>query len=92
MYTVILFILKRYENGGVRRLDELSFPPLMIEVAEKFAGSDDTNLTPLLGFGLRYRTMQLHHKDTLQKWEQAYPTLPIEVTVDVDLKSTGTID
>lgn len=47
MHTVILFILKRYENGGVRRLDELSFPPLMIEVAEKFAGSDDTNLTPL---------------------------------------------
>lgn len=61
------------------------------EFEKMFTTIQKENLDPF-GFGLRYRTMQLHHKDTLQKWEQAYPTLPIEVTVDVDLKSTGTID
>ncbi|MFJ7826702.1 Ger(x)C family spore germination protein [Psychrobacillus sp. NPDC096623] len=49
------------------------------------------NLDPL-GFGLRYRTMHLNDKGTMSKWNEAYPELPFDLKVVVDLKSTGTIE
>lgn len=78
----------------VDKLDEynkLAAKEIKQELEKMFTNIQEKNLDPF-GFGLRYRTMQLHQKGTLEKWEKAYPKLPIDVTVDVDLKSTGTID
>lgn len=44
------------------------------------------------GFGLRYRATRLNEEGLFDKWKEAYPTLPIDVTVDVQLKSTGAIE
>ena len=44
------------------------------------------------GFGLRYRTMQLHQEGILSKWEEAYPTLPIKVHAEVKIKGTGSLE
>ncbi|MFJ7666606.1 Ger(x)C family spore germination protein [Lysinibacillus sp. NPDC097195] len=71
--------------------NKLAAKELTKEFEKMFTILQKEELDPF-GFGLKYRTMQLHQKDILQKWKQSYPTLPIKVTVDVDLKSTGTID
>lgn len=68
--------------------------------AEKKVEKDIEKLLKLLqeekldpfGFGLRYRTMQLHQEGTISKWEEAYPTLPIHVHAEVKIKGTGTLE
>lgn len=45
-----------------------------------------------MGFGLRYRTMILYDKNTISEWQKAYPTLPLDVSVNVSLKGTGAIE
>lgn len=76
------------------KLDEynkLAAKEIKQELEKMFTTIQEKNLDPF-GFGLRFRTMQLHQKDTMKRWEKAYPELPINITVDVDIKSTGTID
>lgn len=78
--------LKNLEN-----YNKLAAKEIKKELEKLFTTLQKEKVDPF-GFGLRYRTMQLHHKDTFKKWEEAYPTLPFDVTVDVALKSTGTIE
>lgn len=44
------------------------------------------------GFGLRYRATRLNEEGLFEKWKEAYPSLPIDLNVDVQLKSTGAIE
>lgn len=45
-----------------------------------------------MGFGLKYRAMKLHEKNTVSEWREAYPDLLIVVHVDVSLKGTGAVE
>jgi spore germination protein KC len=49
------------------------------------------NVDPL-GFGLRYKATRLHTRDTFAEWQKIYPKIKFDVTVDTNLKSTGTIE
>lgn len=44
------------------------------------------------GFGLRYRATRLNDKNTYSDWEQIYPTINFNLSVDVQLKGTGAIE
>lgn len=71
--------------------NKLAAKEIKKELKEMFTFIQEKDLDPF-GFGLRYRTMQLHQKDTLKKWNNAYRELPFDVTVHVNLRNTGTID
>lgn len=78
---------------NVENLDEyskLATKEIETRLKELFTTLQKEELDPF-GFGLKYRTMQLYEKDIFDKWKQAYPNLPFDLTVDVSLKSTGTI-
>lgn len=44
------------------------------------------------GFGLRYRATRLNDKSTYSDWEQLYPTIDFNLSVDTQLKTTGAIE
>ncbi|MEK5332956.1 Ger(x)C family spore germination protein [Lysinibacillus sp. FSL W8-0992] len=81
--TLLMDKLEDYNKLASREIKQ--------ELEKIFTSFQEKDLDPF-GFGLRYRTMQLHQKGTIKKWENAYPALPFDVTVDVNLKTTGTID
>lgn len=45
-----------------------------------------------LGFGLKYKSARLHNKNINKEWEQLYPTLTFDISVNAAIKSTGTIE
>lgn len=51
----------------------------------------ENKLDPL-GFGLRYKATRLATRDLWKEWQQLYPQLEFDVTVDAGIKSTGTIE
>ncbi|WP_313237517.1 Ger(x)C family spore germination protein [Sporosarcina ureae] len=51
----------------------------------------EENLDPF-GFGLRYRATRLHTEDIFTTWQKAYPDIEFNVTVDVKLQGTGSIE
>ncbi|MEK5068392.1 Ger(x)C family spore germination protein [Sporosarcina sp. FSL K6-1508] len=44
------------------------------------------------GFGLRYRATRLHEKNMMDKWESLYPEIDFNISMSVELKSTGAIE
>lgn len=44
-----------------------------------------------LGFGLRYKATRLHTKDTYAEWQEIYPNVEFDISVNVSIKSTGAI-
>ncbi|MDV6378338.1 Ger(x)C family spore germination protein [Sporosarcina sp. GW1-11] len=58
---------------------------------EFFKRMQEESVDPF-GFGLRYRSTQLHRSDVEKVWANAYPTVEFKVTADVNLQSTGTTE
>lgn len=81
---------KRLHVENLDEYSKLASKEIKSELEKLFTMLQEEELDPF-GFGLKYRTMQLYEKDMFDKWEQAYPNLPFDLTVDVSLKSTGTI-
>lgn len=59
---------------------------------EEFLKKMQENEVDPFGFGLRYRAIRLEREGQIEKWESAYPNIPINVKVEVKLQSTGTIE
>ena len=55
-----------------------------------FRTLQEANVDP--GFGLRYRATRLNQEGLIEKWEEAYKDLPIDINVKVRLKSTGAVE
>ncbi|MFD1706434.1 Ger(x)C family spore germination protein [Siminovitchia sediminis] len=49
------------------------------------------NMDPL-GFGLRYKATRLQNGHRIDEWRAMYPDLKFDVSVDVNIKSTGTVE
>lgn len=82
------------ENISLKNLEsynKLATKEIKKELEKLFTTFQKEEVDPF-GFGLRYRTMQLYDKETVKMWEEAYPNLPFDITVDVNLQSTGTIE
>jgi spore germination protein KC len=45
-----------------------------------------------IGFGLRYKATRLNTNNTYKVWQDIYPKIKFDVNVDVNVKSTGTIE
>lgn len=82
---------KNLSMENLNDYNKLASKEIKKELEKLFTKVQEEKLDPF-GFGLRYRTMQLHQENTFKEWEIAYPNLTIDVTVDVNLKSTGTIN
>lgn len=44
------------------------------------------------GFGLRYRATRLSREGLFEEWNRIYPEITFNVTMDINLKSTGAIE
>ncbi|MCM3359216.1 Ger(x)C family spore germination protein [Psychrobacillus sp. MER TA 171] len=81
---------KRLYLDKLDNYNQLASIEIKKELEKLFTMLQEDKLDPF-GFGLRYRTMQLYEKDIFKTWEKAYPELPIDLTVNISLKNTGTI-
>ena len=77
--------------NNLEKYNKLAEDEVKKHVREFLTTVQKENLDPI-GFGLKYRTMHLNNKDTMKKWNEAYQELPFDLNVDVNLKSTGTIE
>lgn len=77
--------------NNLEKYNKLAEDEVKKHVLEFLTTVQKENLDPI-GFGLKYRTMHLNNKDTMKKWNEAYQVLPFNLKVDVNLKSTGTIE
>lgn len=76
---------------NLKKYDKIASKEIKDKIEEFLTTVQEKGLDPI-GFGLRYRTMMLYNKNTVAKWKEVYPDLPIDVHVDVSLKSTGAIE
>ncbi len=81
---------RKLTQNNLEKYNILASKEIKLHLEELLTTLQKEELDPF-GFGLKYRTMQLYDKGTFKKWEEAYPNLPFDVTVDIALKSTGTI-
>ena len=64
------------------------FKEKVIKLLKKF---QENEVDPF-GFGLRYRATRLNDENTYSDWEQIYPTINFNVSVNVKLNGTGAIE
>jgi len=50
-----------------------------------------TNEVDPIGFGLRYEATRLHNRDLVAEWKEIYPEITFDVTVNMVIKSLGSI-
>lgn len=77
--------------NNLEKYNKLAKDEVKKHVLEFLMTVQKENLDPI-GFGLKYRTMHINNKDTMNKWNEAYQELPFDLKVEVNLKSTGTIE
>lgn len=82
---------KNLSLNELKKYDKMASEAIKKKIKEFLTVVQDNNLDPM-GFGLRYRTMMLYNKDTVSEWKKAYPDLPIDLSVVVELKGTGAIE
>lgn len=82
---------KNLSLKDLNKYDKIASEAMKGEIEDFLTTVQEKNLDPM-GFGLRYRTMMLYDKNTNSEWQNVYPTLPLEVSVNVSLKGTGSIE
>lgn len=82
---------KNLSLKDLNKYDKIASEAMKGEIEDFLTTVQEKNLDPM-GFGLRYRTMMLYDKNTISEWQNVYPTLPFEVSVNVSLKGTGSIE
>lgn len=81
------------ESISLHELDyynEIASKEIKKKLMEFLTALQESNLDP--GFGLRYRATRLHEKGLFEQWEEAYKDISFNVTVNVQLKSTGALE
>ncbi|CAM3209464.1 Ger(x)C family spore germination protein [Filibacter tadaridae] len=76
---------------NLKKYNEYASKAMEKKVVKLLTILQENELDPF-GFGLRYRATRLSNKNTISKWNSMYPNLEFDVTVDVELKSTGAIE
>jgi len=76
---------------NLQKYNKLAEVEVKKHVLEFLTTVQKENIDPV-GFGLKYRTMYLNNEATMSKWDEAYPELLFDLQVEVNLKSTGTIE
>ena len=77
--------------NNLKKYNKLAEDEVKKHIMKFLTTIQEENLDPI-GFGLKYRTMHLNNENTISIWNEAYPELPIDLQVVVNLKSTGKIE
>lgn len=77
--------------GNLEKYNKIASEEIKSKMVGFLENVQEHDLDPM-GFGLKYRTLKLHDKNTISEWLEAYPDLPIDVHVDVSLKGTGAVE
>jgi len=59
---------------------------------DKFLAFLQKNEVDPIGFGLRYEATHWHHKDLAAEWKKIYPEITFDVSVNMSIKSLGSIE
>ena len=71
--------------------NKIASEKLSQQLTELFKDLQEKNLDPF-GFGLKYRATRLNDSHTLDRWKEIYPDLKFDVSVDMKLKSVGSMN
>lgn len=82
---------KRLNNSDLKKYDKIVADDIKKKVMDLLTTLQENDVDPF-GFGLRYRATRLSHKDILDEWKRIYPEIEFNVTMDIDLKSTGAVE
>lgn len=82
---------ERLNNSHLQKYGKLAEEDIEKKVMDLLTTLQENNVDPF-GFGLRYRATRLSRKDLIEEWERIYSDIKFNVTVNVELKSTGTIE
>lgn len=82
---------KRLNNSDLKKYDKIAADDIKKKVMDLLTTLQENNVDPF-GFGLRYRATRLSHKDTIDEWNRIYPEIEFNVTMDINLKSTGAVE
>ncbi|MFJ5768730.1 Ger(x)C family spore germination protein [Psychrobacillus sp. NPDC093180] len=82
---------KNLSLKDLKEYDQIASKTVKKKIKDFLTTVQKENFDPI-GFGLRYRSMVLYDKNTISVWQKAYPDLPIDVSVEVELKGTGAIE
>lgn len=82
---------KRLNNSHLKKYDKIVAEEIKKKLMELLTKLQKNDVDPF-GFGLRYRATRLASKDTMEEWRSIYPEIEFNVTMDIELKSTGSIE
>ncbi|WP_336822197.1 Ger(x)C family spore germination protein [Sporosarcina sp. USHLN248] len=82
---------KRLSLKHLKKYDEISAIEMKKKVMELLTKLQENDVDPF-GFGLRYRATRLSYEGMIEEWDRIYPEIEFNVTLKVDLKSTGAIE
>ncbi|HJF31094.1 MAG TPA: Ger(x)C family spore germination protein [Sporosarcina psychrophila] len=82
---------KRLDNSHLKKYDKIVADDIEKKLMELLTTLQKNDVDPF-GFGLRYRATRLSHKDIMNEWDRIYPEIDFNVTMDIQLKSTGVIE
>ncbi len=82
---------ERLNNADLKKYNKIVADDIKKKVMELLITLQENNVDPF-GFGLRYRATRLSHEDIIEDWNRIYPEIEFNVTIDIDLKSTGAIE
>lgn len=82
----------RLSVNHLEEYDKLAAEEIKKQITALLTKLQENNIDPF-GFGLRYRATRLSRKGLDKEWEERiYPEIKFNVSVDVELKSTGAVE
>lgn len=82
---------ERLKNSDLQKYGEVAAEDIEKKVMELLTYLQENKVDPF-GFGLRYRATRLSSEDIMEEWNRIYPEIKFNVTVNVELKSTGVVE
>ncbi|WP_252504253.1 Ger(x)C family spore germination protein [Sporosarcina sp. Marseille-Q4943] len=82
---------KRLNNKHLKKYNKIAAKEIKKIVEDLLVKLQENDVDPF-GFGLRYQATRLSGKDVWPRWERIYPDINFNVKVDIELKSTGSIE
>lgn len=90
-YGVIGESNKRLDISNLKKYDKTAAEEMKKKVIELLTKLQENDIDPF-GFGLRYRATRLSREGLMDEWDRIYPEIEFNVTMDVNLKSTGAVE
>lgn len=82
---------KRLNNAHLKKYDKIAGNDIKKKLEDLLKKLQENDVDPF-GFGLRYRATRLSRENIMDEWDRIYPEIEFNVTMNIELKSTGAVE